>query len=467
MNRALFAAIGLAAVIAIGAYFVFQDSEDSSVVVLSGETRPPATAGADADKDAPAETETAVKPAGGDAAAADRPTADAAAPAPEGNTGTAAGAAGTGPDGRAASETEAKTPAQTPESKSGAADARNAGGETPSAEVARNVARAEQAVGEKPAAEGAGGNTTVAAVAERVEKPAASAGEAAAESGRKTDQAMVAMTPPAFDIVRISDVDCTAVTAGRAEPGATVSLLADDEVLATVQADAAGEWAHYVETPLGPGSVALSLRAERDGRAAESASEVILVVPDCARPSGDNSAIALLAPKDRTDTKILQEPKTGTVAGELTVGKVDYDDQGNVSVSGSGKADREVRAYVDGKLVGRTRADSSGRWLLVPDTEIKPGVYDLRVDEVDEKGAVQARVALPFSRAEPGELDLGRQRVIVQPGNSLWRIARSTYGQGIRYTVIYKANDDRIRDPDLIYPGQVFRLPPVEGAAVN
>ena len=49
--------------------------------------------------------------------------------------------------------------------------------------------------------------------------------------------------------------------------------------------------------------------------------------------------------------------------------------------------------------------------------------------------------------------------IVVQPGHSLWRIARETYGRGIRYTVIYEANRAQIRDPDLIYPGQVFVLP--------
>ena len=50
-------------------------------------------------------------------------------------------------------------------------------------------------------------------------------------------------------------------------------------------------------------------------------------------------------------------------------------------------------------------------------------------------------------------------RVIIRKGDTLWRISRDTYGAGRRYTVIYLANGQQIRDPDLIYPGQVFRLP--------
>jgi nucleoid-associated protein YgaU len=49
--------------------------------------------------------------------------------------------------------------------------------------------------------------------------------------------------------------------------------------------------------------------------------------------------------------------------------------------------------------------------------------------------------------------------LIVQPGSSLWRIARQSYGAGGRYAIIYGANRDRIGDPDLIYPGQIFTLP--------
>jgi nucleoid-associated protein YgaU len=48
---------------------------------------------------------------------------------------------------------------------------------------------------------------------------------------------------------------------------------------------------------------------------------------------------------------------------------------------------------------------------------------------------------------------------VVSRGDSLWRISRVTYGAGMRYAVVYKANRDQIRNPDRIYPGQIFVLP--------
>ncbi len=52
-------------------------------------------------------------------------------------------------------------------------------------------------------------------------------------------------------------------------------------------------------------------------------------------------------------------------------------------------------------------------------------------------------------------------RVVIQPGNNLWRISRVLYGSGEKYTMLYKANKDQIRNPNLIYPGQIFKTPEV------
>ena len=57
---------------------------------------------------------------------------------------------------------------------------------------------------------------------------------------------------------------------------------------------------------------------------------------------------------------------------------------------------------------------------------------------------------------------IGLTTVIIQPGYTLWAVARKTYGLGMQYVRIYHANKDQIKDPDMIFPGQVFSLPPVK-----
>jgi LysM repeat protein len=175
-------------------------------------------------------------------------------------------------------------------------------------------------------------------------------------------------------------------------------------------------------------------------------------------------AIAVLTPREGGASKVLQPPapKDDTSAAKgLNLDSVDYDKDGEVELSGRAEPGATVRAYVDNEPVGEAKADDQGRWHVKPSTSVDPGVHKLRVDQVAPEGEVVARVELPFSRADPTTIEIAAGHVVVQPGNSLWRIARRTYGHGLKFTVIYQANKQAIADPNLIYPGQVFSLPQV------
>jgi nucleoid-associated protein YgaU len=51
----------------------------------------------------------------------------------------------------------------------------------------------------------------------------------------------------------------------------------------------------------------------------------------------------------------------------------------------------------------------------------------------------------------------------VKSGDSLSKIAKAHYGDAMKYPVIFEANQPMLKDPDKIYPGQVLRIPPLEG----
>ena len=138
-------------------------------------------------------------------------------------------------------------------------------------------------------------------------------------------------------------------------------------------------------------------------------------------------------------------------------------------LAGRGQGDGFVRIYLNNKPVLTERIQVDGSW-RAPLPDVDTGVYTLRVDEVSAQGDVLSRVETPFKREEPAALaalsaeappDQGIKLslVTVQPGNTLWGIASKTYGKGILYVRVFEANRDRIRDPDLIYPGQVFTIP--------
>ena len=277
------------------------------------------------------------------------------------------------------------------------------------------------------------------------------------ESEAEAPSESTALAPPSFDVVRV-DPRGTAVVAGRGSPGARVSLLAGDREVAEAEIDGAGEWVMIIEDPLPAGSVELSLLMRTpSGQEIRSDQVVVVSIPE----SRDRTPLVVLG-RPGGASEVLQSPFDGISMGSLSLETVDYDDAGAVIFSGRSAPGAGIRVLANGDVVGETTADAAGRWTVQADETFAPGVYNLQIDQIED-GQVTAVIVLPFERVSAEELNMGDNRVVVQPGNSLWRIARRLYGEGVQYTVIYEANQSQIRDPDLIYPGQVLDVPGEEG----
>jgi len=166
-------------------------------------------------------------------------------------------------------------------------------------------------------------------------------------------------------------------------------------------------------------------------------------------------------------------------AAPLTIEAVESEAD-TLYIAGASAPGRRVRVYVEDALVGEAEADAGGRWLVESAGRLEAGRVTVRADQVGEgaAGGVEARAEVPFVRhldmtalvpaasgagAGSGTAAEGATpqpaAVIIRRGDNLWTISRRTYGRGIRYSTIYEANADQIRNPHRIYPGQVFVLP--------
>ena len=296
---------------------------------------------------------------------------------------------------------------------------------------------------------------------------APSAGQGAS-GGTGSPDAAGSPDKPTFDIVRVNPQGDT-VIAGRARPDSEITVLQDDEVIGRATADKRGEWVLVPQTPIAPGTHKLTIVSPNaDGTSVSSDQSVVVVVPERGKdiaggPStGSTGSLALSVPKDGAGAPVVLQTPGGFGDSELSLDAIDYGQSGgDLGLSGRAPPGTEVRVYLYNKFVGRATADEKGIWRLNPGVDVPEGLYKMRVDRVDTTGKVTARVELPFSRAKPLSGLAEGTVVFVQPGNSLWRLARRSYGEGLRYTEIYEANKDQIRNPDLIYPGQVFVLPTV------
>jgi nucleoid-associated protein YgaU len=252
-----------------------------------------------------------------------------------------------------------------------------------------------------------------ATVAAAVLPPASAAQSAAAQQANAVAVALVASprssdtdeSLPAFDIARIERTG-DAVIAGRAAPGAIVELLRNGEPHDRAVADQSGQ---FVMTPpqLPPGDYELALRTrEPDGKQATSKQSVVVALVEIDSASG----------ADRSRANVpFNVPET--------VG-----------------ANRSV---LD-QALGSSQAHQISKR------------QDIAVSELPH-----ANGANPLSdRVSPSAMVVPKiATAVVARGDNLWRISRVTYGEGMRYAVVYKANRDQIRNPNRIYPGQIFVLP--------
>lgn len=205
------------------------------------------------------------------------------------------------------------------------------------------------------------------------------------------------------------------------------------------------------------------------GQSADSATPggVVGGTGDDTADQPDPAPGAAVLMSDADGVRVIQ-PAPGDASPEVmavvALDAISYSDTGAVELSGRGASDGFVRVYLDNTPVTTSRIATDGSWQSdLP--EVDTGVYTLRIDEVDADGNVTSRVETPFKREDEALLadatQAGKlvQAVTVQPGYTLWGISRRNYGEGIEYVRIFEANRDRIRDPDLIYPGQVFTIP--------
>ncbi len=147
-------------------------------------------------------------------------------------------------------------------------------------------------------------------------------------------------------------------------------------------------------------------------------------------------------------------PTSNEGSGPVSVEVVNFDEKGHLSVAGRATPKAQVQVYLDNGLIGSATADAKGAWNISVDHPMGEGSHTVRADQLGPNDKVVARAEITFNVGGGGPTS---GRITVATGNSLWRIARKAYG--FDYITIFRANQDQIRNPDLIYPGQVFKLP--------
>ena len=292
---------------------------------------------------------------------------------------------------------------------------------------------------------------------------------------------------PSFDIIK-ADEDGL-VIAGRAKKFSEVTILSGDSVIAKVQANQFGEFVYITEEPLDPGTYELRLLADgieskenaaimipeksiettedivpsKDDQLAEITEDISSSVDESLIESGNEEQLIVIQDEEGAVKKVIQGATDSSEVLEeqksLTFDALSYTPEGTLKLSGKALPGSRVEVYIDGNRIGWGITADDGFWNITFGKPIKAGDYVLRFNQfVNEK--IISSIDTPVSQPDYSTVEaIDENTVVVQPGNSLWRISRRFYGRGVMYTLIFKANSSHINDPDLIYPGQIFKIP--------
>ena len=281
-------------------------------------------------------------------------------------------------------------------------------------------------------------------------KSAAGPDVAPGKKGRK------AVRPPRTLVLSTVDYDEDGQIffTGRAEAGAALRLYVDNRHLADVRAGDAGTWEWRGTASIPPGRHALRIdRLTASGRVVERI-ELPFVREDVRRVAEARAAAGNPALKRKLERRAKAESaRQRPATGERQMEAREPAQKAAQRTAAVRQAERQARNGRNGKVQGGLAATVAQ---VAPRASVAEPAARLSAGR--EQPAAMNGAAAGAAR---GQKAAGPKNglIIVQPGNNLWNISRVIYGRGVRYTTIYDANRDQIRDPDLIYPGQVFRAP--------
>lgn len=275
--------------------------------------------------------------------------------------------------------------------------------------------------------------------------------------------------------------DGAAVFAGSAAPGARIVVFEGDLILGEGVADANGEWVVILEKNLGPGDHLVSIgSSSADG---EMAVADIMLGIQVAEGGDERPLVALLPQSEGMPPKLLQSPDdvdgsaaeetvqaasdapAATVAFEasqppaLAPRSLAWKDGGALLVSGASRGGMKVEASIGERVFGEGMTGVDGSWQIAGQVDMNVARRTMLFVLRDADGTAVASYQLPVATRDLSRGLDGSQMVVVQRGDALWRIAFSSYGEGVRFVDIVRRNASAIGDPDLIFPNQIFTIP--------
>jgi len=141
--------------------------------------------------------------------------------------------------------------------------------------------------------------------------------------------------------------------------------------------------------------------------------------------------------------------------------KMSFQSDGTVTVSGhiAKESDRQKIVATLSSAPGITRVDD--QMSLAPaESAEAPSQTESEAEPASPTGD---SAAAADDETQPAVVADSGKTYTVQSGDTLWKISEEIYGKGSNYMKIFEANTDLLEHPDRIFPGQVLKVPKLDG----
>jgi len=274
-----------------------------------------------------------------------------------------------------------------------------------------------------------------------------------------------------LEVIRVRP-DGSLVIAGKGLPNSKVEIISGSTIIATTTSDNIGEFVAVPEKQLKSGEYLLAFRQTTKDNKVTIANEAVAI--NVTGGLNDIPIVAIIDSEGKIGARVIQAPgleKTKEKAIKENKGNKESKDKPEVSIlaftydikvgqlilSGTAFGGVQINGGYSGKEISSTKI-LNNEWSLTIPGKLILGKQKVSVILLGKNGNVLSKNSLNISGKSIQNAN-GKTFVIVQKGDALWNIAYNRLGLGKRYMDIVKLNSDKIKNPDLIYPKQLFVIP--------
>ena len=273
-----------------------------------------------------------------------------------------------------------------------------------------------------------------------------------------------------LEVIRVRP-DGSLVIAGKGLPNSKIEIISGSKVIAVTTSDKIGDFVAVPEKQLEGGEYLLSFRQTTEDEKVIIANKSVAINVTGAK--SDIPIVAIVDSEGKLGAKVIQAPGLDAnkeISKEekniiedkrdpyIAILAITHDTKvGQLVLSGRAHNGVQINAGFTGKETSSTKIIND-EWNLSIPGKLIAGKQKIFAVLLGKDGKVLSENSIIISGKIIQNAN-GKTFVVVQKGDALWNIAYQRLGVGNRYIDIVKLNKNKITNPDLIYPKQLFIIP--------